>query len=664
MLAGLTILTLGLGSSAASAEICPNATFRVGPSAGLPDCRAYEMVSPPEKNGAEPTRNFTVQSAPSGNASAWMSPTPLPGSAASLAGGYNLSRRTSTGWTTSGLDAPQLNETSKIITTVKGLSRDLSKAIVISRRALAPGAVEGNGNVYLQDNETGQRTLVAFSSDNFFFNDMTGNERTVFDAASPDFGRVVFETGFPLAPAGGEEVSESSGQNTNIYEWSLAGGAQVTNKLPGGTEESHLAAEHLTRTLEKHGVSDDGSRVFFQTASGVYMRTNGSSTHLISTSQRTGDDHTVPHKGTFIAASADGSVVYFQSEDQLTDNAGAGGYPGELYRYEVETGKLETITPTSAAIEAVEQVSGDGSYVYFNSSAALAAGAEAGKTHEYVWHNGVTRLVATLGPQEGFGLAESSSMSQNGKWFTFRSMARPTGYDNTSSACAGEPNEGIPAGVCTEVYLYDAEKDQLTCVSCNPNGRPGGYADLGNHTALISWYVGPNVTDSGQVFFDTTDSLVPRDSNGVGDVYKFAAGSISLISSGTSDQESMFKDATPNGSDVFFQTRQRLVGQDVDESADLYDARVGGGFPPPVGLSTCTGTACQGVPPAPPIFATPPSVTFSGVGNFEAPVKTVAKPKKKAKKRHSKHKKVKKAKRSSKSSKRSIHSAAHVGGPR
>ena len=102
-------------------------------------------------------------------------------------------------------------------------------------------------------------------------------------------------------------------------------------------------------------------------------------------------------------------------------------------------------------------------------------------------------------------------------------------------------------------------------------------------------------------------------------------------------------------SDVFIITRAKLVAADEDDLYDLYDVRVNGTVPslPP----TCTGTGCQGIPGAPPIFATPSSATFEGVGNFppsqESKVKPKPKKKAKPKKKKSKHKKKQsKAKRS------------------
>jgi hypothetical protein len=177
------------------------------------------------------------------------------------------------------------------------------------------------------------------------------------------------------------------------------------------------------------------------------------------------------------------------------------------------------------------------------------------------------------------------------------------------------------------------------------------------HSTEATEYQPRYLSDSGRLFFNSADALVPQDVNGTVDVYEFEPvgvgdctaatpgyisdddGCIGLISSGTAPGESAFLDASESGDDVFFLTAGRLTGRDVDGALDVYDASVGGGEAEATKPPECDGDACQ--PPAtPPNDATPGSLTFSGPGN----VKECPKGKKLQKGRCVKQKKSKKKK--------------------
>jgi hypothetical protein len=205
--------------------------------------------------------------------------------------------------------------------------------------------------------------------------------------------------------------------------------------------------------------------------------------------------------------------------------------------------------------------------------------------------------------------------------------------------------KGYPTGGAIEVFAFDAGANRLFCVSCSSSGEPlhGGVAAFlpisWSDTYTMRWIS----ADGSRVFFDSAVPLVPQDTNGHGDVYEWEregasgcpvgtgvnGGCVYLLSGGTSDTESWLIGASGSGDDVFINTRAQLVPEDQNGAYDLYDARVDG--VKPVSAPACTGTGCQGVPAPPPTFATPPSVTFSGVGNFPSPAPAVVKPKPKSK---------------------------------
>ncbi len=326
----------------------------------------------------------------------------------------------------------------------------------------------------------------------------------------------------------------------------------------------------------------------------------------------------------------------------------------------------------------------DGSWKYFMSESALAAGAIAGQPNMYVGNGGVTKLVAVLSKADfldwtGQLTSRTSRVSPDGRWFAFMSQQELTNY-NTHDAVSGQPDE--------EVYLYHAPEDlateasTLVCASCNPTGaRPVGveYKKLVSnerdraisetewnedqwiaanvpgwtpYALLKAIYQSRYLSDSGRLFFDSNDALVPQDVNGNEDVYEYeppgvgscttasglysarSGGCVDLISSGQDAQESAFMDASGSGGDVFFETAAKLVGQDYDTAYDVYDAHECTSavpcFPTPAAVPPpCdTGDACKPAPtPQPTIFGAPSSETFSGPGNVSPAPAVVVKAK-------------------------------------
>jgi hypothetical protein len=401
-------------------------------------------------------------------------------------------------------------------------------------------------------------------------------------------------------------------------------------------------------------------------------------------------------------ASHDGSRVFFTDQDgeqRLTAQSGTHG--NDLYECEIveEAGKLTChltdLTPETGGESAEVQnlvvgASEDGSYVYFVANGVLGDGSEHGATQGtckphapstatcnlYEYHNGKVAFIAALSEADETDWARQNYLNRNigkltgrvspdGRYLAFMSARSLTGYDNRD-AVSGRPD--------MEVYLYDAQSKHLVCASCNPTGsRPVGVegsdfdvfgkepranivdvvlneksseqsvaANLppGNELAGLSTLYQPRaLDDSGRLFFNSIDALVPQDVNGQEDVYELdpegvgdcttssvtfnekAGGCVALISAGSSPEESGFLDASKGGGDVFFVTTSRLTSQDFDTGLDVYDAHECSAsvpcFAPPVSSPPCTsGDSCKAAPsPQPSIFGAPASATFAGAGN-------------------------------------------------
>jgi hypothetical protein len=392
-----------------------------------------------------------------------------------------------------------------------------------------------------------------------------------------------------------------------------------------------------------------------------------------------GTDPAGTHIPEYWPASPDGSKAFFTSCEQLTndstassaqsgghchgENMGSSLVGNDLYQYDTASGVLTDLTvdhsgdPVGADVQAVYGASSDGSYVYFVANGVLAAGASPGDCHQivngvkghcnlYVTHNGTVTFIARIADdasiQSGSAgnweeYATTARVTPDGTHLAFETTASVTGYDNQiadgSSSCGVNPLETTTASGdphCSEVYLYDALSHELRCASCNPTGaRPLGASylpditELGGRGALSGHgdqYLPRSLSaDGSRLFFDSEDALAPGDVNARMDVYEYENGRAYLISSGTSSENSAFADASASGSDVFFLTRSQLVGQDSDQAVDLYDARVGGGFPFLAPPAPCSGEACK-APPAPPAAESSlSSGAVGGAGNLANP---------------------------------------------
>ena len=406
----------------------------------------------------------------------------------------------------------------------------------------------------------------------------------------------------------------------------------------------------------------------------------------------------IPTAGKPKGLATDGTDLWWSVNGEASPNPG-----NDLYRYRPQGEVLEDVTgdgpsPNGAEVKGVLGASEDAKRVYFAANGDLDGGGEAqagdckglffafvGKCSLYLaeetspgtWStNFIAPLDASGGCEEsdaadwlGKGGKVSADcrpqrtalVSADGGVLLFRSQEQLSEYDNEGNS---------------ELYRYDAEADQLSCVSCNPTGESAaGPVRLGSigltavdPARFPAFVLSRNLsTDGKRAFFETPDPLVIGDTNGKGgcdlegssflllpscqDVYEWEAegtgsceedvqggGCLYLLSTGTSPNSSFFADASLSGDDAFIATRSKLVGQDQDKLQDIYDTRVGGGLPaqnkPPV--PECESLdGCHG-PQSPQPATQSPATANAGPGNVKHPRKA---PKHKHKhKKHGKHK--------------------------
>src|SRR6185312_10969664 len=380
-LAGATCaLALLAGTAGEAAAACPNESSRVGASSRLPDCRAYELVTPGLNNSAPVggLSELVVEAVRAdGNALAFQSsdaPDAAEGSTATT--NTILAFRGAAGWSTKSLSAPTPLASGTDFgadRSTVGISADLTQSVLWTNQPLAGPASPTGTNLYLRRMDGAFVPLTTVGAPSF----EAGGELT---GASQDFTRLFITS--TVKQLGTDPVAGG-----NTYEW-RNGALHLVAVLPGAVEEPAPEGGSLPDG-PMPPVSDDGSQVLFKAVGlpGLYLRSNGSHSVEVSTSQRALPDPNPPADAVAAGLAADGSEALFTSASELTEDANTGetgGVPNDegsdLYSYDVAAGTLTDLTvdenPADAATGAdVEQVVGasrDASYDYFVATGNLA----------------------------------------------------------------------------------------------------------------------------------------------------------------------------------------------------------------------------------------------------------------------------------------------------
>ncbi len=660
---------------------CPNATLRQEMDSNyLPDCRAYELVSPTDAGGTSlyplGPNSAEATNPPRFAFGGWLDSIPGTGDPVNVFGDLYVSTRTDLGWVTKyvGISGDQTNDTNgppgeptngRFLNSPDGTRTNLSMSKFLS----------------WNDNDFGFASL----------NPPPDFAPHVWSSTGESLGEWPTSSGTPPGPTlnqspdlshyyfiSGGQVTQRYGEYEELFTYE--GGTAYDNNIEAGTA-SPIALSSGGTPIDIKGVphsSNDGSRVLMSTATcedqaassclpgELFMRVGDAMTYDIAPG----------HPIQYVGMTADGSEVYFTSSERLTADdtdssidlymwsestnaltlisAGNGGSTGNSdscsASWTEKCGVMPIINKNFSSTFTKGDVFGNGlsdnaiaatsGHIYFYSPERLdGTKGVSNQANLYLYRNGSLHYVTTLEPGAvceeeapcSVGPIIRIQVSPDGNHMAFLTASRVTSYDNARH---------------TEMYTYSPISEEVSCVSCRPNGTPPT-------SDVWASSNGRFMTDDGRTFFSTSDSLIPRDTDGLRDVYEYVEGRPQLISSGTSSKDSEkvlaginyglyvagLVSVSANGTDVYFSTYDTLVPQDRNGGFQkFYDARTDGGFPFSVPPAPCEAAdECVGSGSSP--GAIPPDTSGAQLGGGNLPQQLTGHHRKSAGRHHRRGKK-------------------------
>ncbi len=489
--------------AAAHAEECPNAAFRTGPSSHLPDCRAYEMVSPPYKDaglvkasviGPDGSSALLEVNSGFGEAEGFQD--------ASLAGpaAFYSTQRTASGWVTTSDNLPASEYVPFLLlgfSDFTGSNQDGQATLFMDHGVWQPA---NSIDLIMRRPD---RSIVdvgpalppvqtsPYAALNNFGNGISVDASHIFFTMFADF--------WPF-----DDTIEG---DVSLYEY--IGYGNTTPLLVGVDSEGKqisrcgttLGGFHSDGSSSQNAVSADGSTVFF-TAAACGSPPNGSppvaevfaridnglpGARTVAISEPSKEDclgcDTEPGvlaNGSFEGASEDGTKAFFATTQPLL----GGDTSKNLYEYDLDAPAGErvvrvsagdsTVSNPAAGVQSVTAISNDGSHVYFTATGALTStpnaegeAAEPNAGNLYVYERDAqfpSGRIAFIAKNAG---VREADVTPDGRFLVFTSSADLT-PDDTSTA--------------RQVFEYDAQTGALVRVSIGQDG----FNHNGNVPAVVN----------------------------------------------------------------------------------------------------------------------------------------------------------------------------------
>jgi hypothetical protein len=400
-------VALAFAPAAMAAGKCPNEEFRTGASAKLPDCRAYELVTP-EELGRSQAITFTIadHAIPSinGERLALQTFAPLEPGPDAL-GTRAVFSRTAQGWTATSLVPPEFGGRDLEMYGENGLlSPDLSQVAFRSEVPLNQQERHNSPTFYEAGPVGGPYALVAEIPVRTGVVSFAGANAGT--ASVPPFTDVLLESqDHQLLPEGPErKLAEKAEPGAfDLYDWT-GGALRLVNVQGEGADVKMLnscgdgalgAGESANSPSAVSAVSADGSKIFFSSCGRLYMRVDGSETVEVSAPQGIEPGASERSSVSFNVADAQGTEVVFNTTTPLLP--GETTSANKLFIYDTVTHGLRLIgegitAGTVGTGYRVVLLSEDGSAVYYSVGESI---------YRYETQTGKTSFIATTATPSG-----------------------------------------------------------------------------------------------------------------------------------------------------------------------------------------------------------------------------------------------------------------------